>query len=47
LTTAVLTRSLQSEITLYHGSNSADQFDCAVVIFAGQDDPDIGAYPAS
>jgi hypothetical protein len=39
LTTAVLKRSLQAEMTLYLGYNSGDQFDDAVVIFAGQEDP--------
>ena len=38
----MLKRSLQAEITLCLGYNSGDQFDGAVVIFAGQDDP----YPA-
>jgi hypothetical protein len=38
LTTTVLKRSLQAEMTLYLGYNSGDQFDGAVVIFAVQDD---------
>jgi hypothetical protein len=35
----MLKRSLQAEMTLYLGYNSGDQFDDAVVIFAGQEDP--------
>jgi len=43
----VLKRSLQAEMTLYLGYNSGDQFDDAVVTFAGNKTPDIGASPAS
>jgi hypothetical protein len=39
LSTAVLKRSLQAEMTLYLDYNSGDQFDGAVVIFAGKTTP--------
>ena len=43
----MLKRSLQAEMTLYLRYNSGDQFNSAVVIFAGKTTPDTGAYPAS
>jgi hypothetical protein len=38
----MIKRSLQADMTLYLGYNSGDQFDGAVVVFAGQDDPRYG-----